>query len=190
MRAQELFKPRAFSAIRSLCSARARNTVRIAVGTAVAGGPPHRSVRECLPHTAPPLGITVKTSLPAVAARHDALQSPARWPVQESSERPFPWVIPFPPRTPPPGFRFCSSASQVLWDHLTSHGRTCRLYRLRRFPAVPISWKPVGSPGSRAWDVCACTGSVTPPRPSTTLPRAVVTMLPSPRQDKVGTRKW
>ena len=27
----------------------------IAVGTAVAGGPPHRSVRECLPHTAPTL---------------------------------------------------------------------------------------------------------------------------------------
>ena len=26
-----------------------------AVGTAVAGGPPHRSVREGLPHTAPPL---------------------------------------------------------------------------------------------------------------------------------------
>ena len=32
----------------------------IAVGTAVAGGPPHRSVREELPHTAPPLGTTVK----------------------------------------------------------------------------------------------------------------------------------
>ncbi len=27
----------------------------IAVGTAVAGGPPHRSVREYLPHTAPTL---------------------------------------------------------------------------------------------------------------------------------------
>jgi len=27
----------------------------IAVGTAVASGPPHRSVRECLPHTAPTL---------------------------------------------------------------------------------------------------------------------------------------
>jgi len=32
-----------------------RHRVVIAVGTAVAGGPPRRSVRECLPHTAPTL---------------------------------------------------------------------------------------------------------------------------------------
>ena len=29
----------------------------IAVGTAVTGGPPHRSVREALPHTAPALSL-------------------------------------------------------------------------------------------------------------------------------------
>ena len=34
---------------------------RIAVGTAVASRPPHRSVREALPHTAPPLGQTITT---------------------------------------------------------------------------------------------------------------------------------
>jgi len=33
----------------------------IAVGTAIAGRPPHRSVREVLPHTAPPLGQTITT---------------------------------------------------------------------------------------------------------------------------------
>ena len=35
----------------------------IAVGTAVAGGPPHRSVREELPHTAPTLGRTSRQRL-------------------------------------------------------------------------------------------------------------------------------
>ena len=34
--------------------------LKIAVGTAVSGGPPHISVREELPHTAPPSGTTVK----------------------------------------------------------------------------------------------------------------------------------
>jgi hypothetical protein len=37
------------------------STQSIAVGTAVTGGPPHRSVREGLPHTAPPLGQTIST---------------------------------------------------------------------------------------------------------------------------------
>jgi len=69
--------------------------------------------------------------------RDDSLQIPALCPDQERRERHFPCVIPFPPRTPLPGYRFCSSASQVLWDHLTSQERACRLYRLRRFPAVP-----------------------------------------------------
>ena len=42
----------------------------IAVGTAVTSRPPHRSVREGLPHTAPPLGRTIANniSLPVVIA--------------------------------------------------------------------------------------------------------------------------
>ena len=36
---------------------------RITVGTAVAGGPPHRSVREELPHTAPALSRARNRSL-------------------------------------------------------------------------------------------------------------------------------
>ncbi len=42
----------------------------IAVGTTVTGRPPHRSVREELPHTAPPSGqtITKRVSLPVVIA--------------------------------------------------------------------------------------------------------------------------
>ena len=38
----------------------------------------------------------------------------------------------------------------------------------------------MGSPGSRAWNVHACPGSLTPPRSPATLPFAVATMLPSP----------
>lgn len=40
-------------------ASRVPNTIAIAVGTAIAGRPPHRSVREELPHTAPPLGRTI-----------------------------------------------------------------------------------------------------------------------------------
>ena len=50
-------------------------------------------------------------------------------------------------------------------------------------------WKPTGSPGSRAWDVCARTGSQTPPRPPRPRQIAAWTMLPSPCQNKIGTRK-
>ena len=45
-----------------LCVARGfqpGRTADIAVGTALTGRPPHRSVREELPHTAPPSGMTV-----------------------------------------------------------------------------------------------------------------------------------
>jgi len=64
-------------------------------------------------------------------------------------------------------------------------------------PAKPVSaaqdsparQKTTGSPGSRAWDVHACSGSQTPPRPPT--PRHVTAraVLRSPCQDKIGTRK-
>ena len=40
-----------------------------AVGTALSGRPPHRSVREELPHTAPPLGMTVEVHLPTCRSR-------------------------------------------------------------------------------------------------------------------------
>ena len=101
----------------------ANQVLRIAVGTTVTGGPPHRSVREELHSYGSSLGYNGQdtTSLPAVVSRNDSLQVPALCPVQECDERHFPWVIPFPPQTPPPGFRFCSSASQVLRDHLTSY---------------------------------------------------------------------
>ena len=36
---------------------------RVAVGTAIADRPPHRSVRAGLPHTAPPLDTSVKTNI-------------------------------------------------------------------------------------------------------------------------------
>ena len=39
-------------------------------------------------------------------------------------------------------------------------------------------------PGSRAWDVCACTGSSTPPCPPTPRQIAAGTILPSPCQNK------
>jgi hypothetical protein len=50
--------------------------------------------------------------------------------------------------------------------------------------------KQRGSPGSRAWNVHACPGSQTPPCPTATLPGTVVTVWPSPCQNRIGTRKW
>src|ERR1017187_8642292 len=43
--------------------ANAQIRVRVAVGTAIADRPPHRSVRAGLPHTAPPLDTSVKTNI-------------------------------------------------------------------------------------------------------------------------------
>jgi hypothetical protein len=72
----------------------ADQTKTIAVGTAVASGPPHRSVREYLPHTAPPSGRTIaKTPLPVVIIMplqvmlDSALSPKHRWQVGETSLR-------------------------------------------------------------------------------------------------------
>ena len=55
------------------------NTIAIAVGTAVASRSPHRSVREKLPHTAPPLGQTITSLLLVVATvSFQLIRSPAQ----------------------------------------------------------------------------------------------------------------
>ena len=96
--------------------------------TALAGGPPHRSVREELPHTALTLG---RRSAAEAAGRGPPVHRPALpGSVSGASKvRPFPWSIPFPPRTPPPpSGRLCSPASSVLWDRPTPWKRACRSY--------------------------------------------------------------
>ena len=146
----------------------------IAVGTAVAGGPPRRSVREELPHTAPALSLArYRARLGVRVICHDSG-------AVSGTERPlgrFSWLGSFPPPTPPTlQLRLCSPASQVLRTHLTSRRRSSQRHRHGRFLSDPTGWRlasvatcriPTGSPGSRAWNFDACTGSPTPPRPDT-----------------------
>ena len=54
------------------------------------------------------------------------------------SEGRFPWSISFPPRTPLPEFRFCSSVSQVLRDRPTPRQRARRQYGHPAFTDRPI----------------------------------------------------
>jgi hypothetical protein len=127
--------------------------IKIAVGTALAGGPPHRSVREELLHTAPTLGRTSRRC----PAHSPALT--ATWRVRHGvramcTSSDFPSVEPLPLTDSARGgrTRVCSSASSVLRVRLTSPRRACRPCRHQRSPTVPTpkSWKPMGSPGSRA----------------------------------------
>ena len=146
----------------------------IAVGTAVSGGPPHRSVREGLPPTAPPLGQTISTL--GVDTRRDCRAAPidvrsnTGFGTSTAVRQCFPSVTSFPRRIPPLRSQLCSPVSTVLRSHLTSQQRSCQ--KCPRGGSLPVPhrseaiWKPRGSPGSRAWNVNTCTGSQTPPCPS------------------------
>src|SRR6266545_5220168 len=97
-----------------------RHTASVAVGTALASGPPHRSVREGLPHTAltsgscdgqPLVGIrlVVRATIP-VTRIPGSVSGASRLVVRS------PWSASFPLRTPLPTHtrRLCSPASLVL----------------------------------------------------------------------------
>jgi hypothetical protein len=60
--------------------------------------------------------------------------------LRDSRKLPIGWLAPCP---------WPTTASSVLWNHLTSHGRARRLYRLKRFPAVPVAARQAGNP----WDL-------------------------------------
>src|SRR6266496_6270683 len=91
----------------------------VAVGTALASGPPHRSVREELPHTAltsgssddQPLVLVVRATTPTPVTCIPGSVSGASRLVVHS-----PWSASFPLRTPLPTHtrRLCSPASLVL----------------------------------------------------------------------------
>src|SRR5262249_18542731 len=96
----------------------------IAVGTAVTSRPPHRSVRAEFPHTAPTLGVTAWLLLQlSVYAPAPVTRLPGSVPgpcfAGSHSPRPPPFAPPAPQRIAP----FCSSASQLLWQSLTSRDR-------------------------------------------------------------------
>jgi len=145
----------------------------IAVGTAVASRPPHRSVRDGLRHTAPPSGRTIAensvTSRDCRATPIDARSgsvSGASVTVQQN----FPSVTSFPRQIPLRRLPLCSPVSIVLRSHLTSQKRSCQHCPRKGSLAAQgvirhaaLHLRLMGSPGSRVWNVHACPGSQTPP---------------------------
>ena len=92
----------------------------IAVGTALASGPPHRSVREGLPHTALTSGSCDGLPLVGIRLVVRATTPVTRIPGSVSGTSALvvrsPWSASFPLRTPLPTHtrRLCSPASLVL----------------------------------------------------------------------------
>ena len=121
----------------------------VAVGTALAGGPPRRSQRARLTHWAPALGNGVKALSAASRTRSSALGAPC------PALRPgrvllaaFPSADPLPSTTSaPPQRRACSTASPVLRDRPTSHARSSRAHRL----SVPPAARTAND--GRTWDL-------------------------------------
>src|SRR5215475_13410305 len=111
-------------------------SVLVAVGTALASGPPHRSVREELPHTALTSGSSDGQPLVGIRLVVRATTSVTRFPGSVSGTSALvvrsPWSPSFPLRTPPPTHprRLCSPASLVLRGRPTPYRRACRPYGL------------------------------------------------------------
>src|SRR5262249_39820776 len=92
----------------------------VAVGTALASGPPHRSVREELPHTALTSGLCDGQPFLRTQLVVRTTTSVTRFPGSGSGTSALvvrsPWSPSFPLRTPLPTHprRLCSPASSVL----------------------------------------------------------------------------
>jgi len=141
----------------------------VAVGTPVAGRPPHRSRRAELPHRAPASGVDGQSghlgpppvSVPAPASAQSGSASGAGVAGNDS-----PWPGPFPPRPPPARVspRVRSTASSVLRARPTSHARSSPSCPIRVHGTDSRAVRPepnMGSPSFRARCLHACTGSRT-----------------------------
>src|SRR5262245_3870668 len=108
----------------------------VAVGTALASGPPHGSVREELPHTALTSGSCDGQPFLRTQLVVRATTSVTRFPGSVSGTSKLvvrsPWSPSFPLRTPLPTLprRLCSPASLVLRGRPTPYRRACRHYGL------------------------------------------------------------
>src|SRR5215831_19364264 len=169
----------------------------VAVGTALASGPPHRSVLEGFPHTAPTSGyLTASRSIAACRTRHKPCDSLPRLCVRhECACVAFPSVALLPSadsaaNAPAPALFARFSGTMRPSDSLQTCMSTVRplaffdrptllssvgVCRASRFPRMELPHMPRVSDSAVLKD-----------RSRLTLPF----MLPSPYQDKVGTPKW
>src|SRR5262249_42529844 len=169
----------------------------VAVGTALASGPPHRSVLEGFPHTAPTSGyLTASRSIAACRTRHKPCDSLPRLCVRhECACVAFPSVDLLPSadsaaNAPAPALFARFSGTMRPSDSLQTCMSTVRplaffdrptllssvgVCRASRFPRMELPHMPRVSDSAVLKD----RSRLTPPF-----------MLPSPYQDKVGTPKW
>ncbi len=156
-------------------NATCRRLLEIAVGTAIAGRHPHRSVLEALPHTAQPWIMTSCVTL--ASNRPDPIESLLVRQTVRANWEPFsvsgpittvcrsPREVPFLPRTPQPfSDRLCSPASQIPRDCLTSQERNCRHCEILPSPTNPFQTKRIilGSPSFREKSIRPCAWPHTP----------------------------
>jgi hypothetical protein len=142
----------------------------VAVGTALAGRPPHRSRRAALPHRAPALGTDAYQALRIQFS--PCYRSVWRCVQNLVCRSGFPLAKPLPStlsaaRGCQP--RLCSSLSSVLWACPTSRHRSSRpcSFRILRADRADRAWPTAGPPGFRARCFGACLGSATSPGPDT-----------------------
>ena len=130
----------------------------IAVGTALAGGPPHRSVREELPHTAPPLGDDGQDVAVPTCRRRQAVKVLARSGAVSGASA---TMTSFPLGD---SLSSADSATGVpaLFAHFVGTMEPSDFppvcmpavpsVRFSDRPRTPMAFgEPMGSPGSRAW---------------------------------------
>src|SRR5271155_984502 len=136
----------------------------IAVGTPIAGRPPHRSGRARFRHPAPTSGCLTSKRTSGLAVRGPAPGSRAPGSVSGAcfADPRSPWSPALAPPAPPPVARLCSSASQLLCRSLTSLDRasaaTAPHLPATDHPAPQGLWPIQRSPGSRARSVHTCQG--------------------------------
>src|SRR5215468_9062154 len=147
----------------------------VAVGTALASGPPHGSVREGLPHTAltsgscdgqPLVGIRMLSLLAACRTHHKPCDSHPR---------------------------LCSPASLVLRGRPTPYRRACRPYGLLAFFDRPTLPSRVGVCRASRFSRMELLHMPRVSDSAVSKDRSRLTLsfiLPSPYQDTVGTPKW
>ncbi len=143
----------------------------VAVGTALASGPPHRSVREELPHTALTSGSCdgqpfLGTQL-VVRATNPVTRIPGSVSGTSALVVRSPWSPSFPLRTPlQNAYAPALFARFVGTTRPSDSPQTC-LSTLRLWPSSTVPphhrvWASAGPPGSRAWSFHTCLGSLTP----------------------------
>ena len=131
----------------------------IAVGTALAGGPPHRSVRAELPHTAPTsgherqasVGMRTPVTLPGVSCAVHSTRRPGSASGSRATGQNCPRSSAFPPAGPQPGGRGDATAHRQRVSN-----RALSVARWVHSPTIAHRIPPPGLVPRRSQVLCRC----------------------------------